>query len=103
MIKQAIVLALVALSAGACAVEHRTVVVADDPCTSYGFTASSADYARCQQRIADQRRYGRVTVGYSEAQIVSDSQVACASYGVARGTAQYDRCVQNEVAARRPA
>jgi hypothetical protein len=79
------------------------VVVADDPCASYGFTASSADYVRCQQRIADQRRYGRVTVGYSEAQIVSDSQVACASYGVPRGTAQYDRCVQNEVAARRPA
>ena len=103
MIKHAMALALVALSAGACAVEHRTVVVADDPCTSYGFTASSADYVRCQQRIADQRRYGRVTVGYSEAQVVADSQVACASYGVPRGTAQYDRCVQNEVAARRPA
>jgi hypothetical protein len=102
MIKQALVLALVALSAGACAVEHRTVVVADDPCTSYGFTASSADYVRCQQRVADQRRYGRVATGYSEAQIVSDSQAACLSYGLARGTAPYDRCVQNEVAARRP-
>ncbi len=41
--KQALVLALVALSASACAVEHRTVVVADDPCTSYGYTASSAE------------------------------------------------------------
>lgn len=102
MIKQALVLALVALSAGACAVEHRTVVVADDPCTSYGFTASSADYVRCQQRVADQRRYGRVAAGYSEAQIVSDSQAACLSYGLPRGTAPYDRCVQNEVAARRP-
>jgi len=100
---KAMVLALVALSAGACAVEHRTVVVADDPCTSYGFTASSTDYVRCQQRIAEQRRYGRMTVGYSEAQIVADSQVACVSYGISRGTAQYDRCVQNEVAARRPA
>ena len=100
---KAMVLALVALSAGACAVEHRTVVVADDPCTSYGFTASSTDYVRCQQRIAEQRRYGRVTAGYSEAQIVADSQVACVSYGISRGTAQYDRCVQNEVAARRPA
>ena len=99
---KALALALVALSAGACAVEHRTVVVADDPCTSYGFTASSADYARCQQRVADQRRYGRMTVGYSEAQIVADSQVACVSYGISRGSAQYDRCVQNEVAARRP-
>lgn len=103
MMKQAMALALVALSAAACGVEHRTVVVADDPCTTYGFTASSADYVRCQQRIADQRRYGRVALGYSEAQIVADSQAACVSYGVPRGTAQYDRCVQNEVAARRPA
>lgn len=102
MIKQALVLALVALAAGACAVEHRTVVVADDPCTSYGFTASSADYVRCQQRVADQRRYGRAAVGYSEAQIVSDSQTACLSYGLPRGTAPYDCCVQNEIAARRP-
>ena len=100
--KQALVLALVALSAGACAVEHRTVVVADDPCTSYGFTASSADYARCQQRVADQRRYGRVAMGYSEAQIMTDSQTACSSYGLPRGTTPYDRCVQNEMAARRP-
>lgn len=103
MMKQAMVLVLVSLAAGACAVEHRTVVVSDDPCTSYGFTASSADYARCQQRVADQRRYGRMTVGYSEAQIVANSQAACVSYGIPRGTAQYDRCVQNEVAARRPA
>jgi len=100
---KAMTLALVALSAGACAVEHRTVVVADDPCTSYGFTASSADYVRCQQRVADQRRYGRVAMGYGEAQVVADSQAACVSYGIPRGTAQYDRCVQNEVVARRPA
>ncbi|MBI3199152.1 MAG: hypothetical protein HYZ40_16930, partial [Rhodospirillales bacterium] len=82
---KAMAFALVALFAGGCAVEHRTVVVADDPCTTYGFTASSADYVRCQQRVADQRRYGRVSVGYSEAQIVADSQVACASYGIPRG------------------
>ncbi|OFW98428.1 MAG: hypothetical protein A3D94_04205 [Alphaproteobacteria bacterium RIFCSPHIGHO2_12_FULL_66_14] len=102
MMKQTMVLALVGLAASACAVEHRTVVVSDDPCTSYGFTASSADYVRCQQRIAEQRRYGRATAGYSEARVVADSQAACVSYGVPRGTAQYDRCVQNEVAARRP-
>ena len=36
--------------------DRGSVVVADDPCTSYGFTASSADYVRCQQRVADQRR-----------------------------------------------
>ncbi len=103
MMKQALVFALVALSAGACAVENRTVVVADDPCTSYGFTASSADYVRCQQSVADQRRFGRAAMGYSNAQIVADSQTACLSYGLPRGTASYDRCVQNEVAARRPA
>jgi hypothetical protein len=43
-----------------------------------------------------------IAVGYSEAMIVADSQVACASYGIARGSAQYDRCVQDEFAVRRP-
>jgi len=101
MMKQLMVLG-VALAAGACAVEHKTVVVADDPCTTYGFTASSADYARCQARIAEQRRLGRVAVNYGDARIMTDSQAACTSYGIPRGTAQYDRCVQNEFAARRP-
>jgi hypothetical protein len=101
MMKQLMVLGVV-LAAGACAVEHKTVVVADDPCTSYGFTASSADYARCQARIAEQRRLGRVAVNYGDARIMTDSQAACTSYGIPRGTAQYDRCVQNEFAARRP-
>ncbi len=100
--KHALVLAFVAVAAGACAVERRTVVVADDPCASYGYTAPSADYARCQQRVADQRHYGRAAAGYSEAQIVADSQIACLSYGLPLGTAPYDRCVKNEVAARRP-
>ena len=101
MMKQLMALG-VALAAGACAVEHKTVVAVDDPCTAYGFTASSADYARCQARIAEQRRYGRVAVNYGEARIMSDSQAACSSYGIPRGTTQYDRCVQNEFAARRP-
>jgi hypothetical protein len=52
--------------------------------------------------IADQRRAGRVIVGYSESAIIADSQAACASYGVPRGSAQFDRCVQDEFAARRP-
>jgi hypothetical protein len=102
MTRQLLVLAILAL-AGGCATEHRTVVVsAADPCTSYGFTASSADYIRCQQMIADQRRAGRVVVGYSEATIIADSRAACASYGVPRASAQFDRCVQDEFAARRP-
>ena len=95
-----------ALVAGACAVEHKTVVVpasaVDDPCTRYGFTASSADYVSCQARIAEQRRAGRAGATYGDARITADAQVACSSYGIPRGTAQYDRCVQDEFAARRP-
>jgi hypothetical protein len=73
MTRQFLVLGILALT-GACTTEHRTVVVsAADPCASYGFTASSADYVRCQQMIADQRRAGRVVVGYSEAAIIADS------------------------------
>jgi hypothetical protein len=102
MARQALVLGVLVLISG-CTSEHRTVVMsAADACTNYGFTASSADYARCQQMIADRRRAGRVTVGYSEAMLIADSQAACASYGIARGTAQFDRCVQDEFAARRP-
>ena len=101
MIKQFVVLGVV-LSAGAWSVEHKTVVAADDACTTYGFTASSADYARCQTRIAEQRRLGRVAMSYGDARTTTDSQAACTSYGIAPGTAQYDRCVQNEFAARRP-
>jgi hypothetical protein len=101
MKKQLIVLGL-ALAAGACAVEHRTVVAAEDPCTTYGFTASSADYARCQARLAEQRRLGRVAASYGDARIIADSQMACTGYGIPRGTPSYDRCVQDEFAARRP-
>ncbi len=89
---------------GGCTSEHHTVVMsAADPCTSYGLTASSTDYMRCQEMIAERRRMGRVVVGYSEAQLVADAQAACVSYGLPRGSAYFDRCVQDEVAARRPA
>jgi hypothetical protein len=102
--KHALVVGLVALvTAASCATEHRTVVVASgDACTRYGFTASTDDYIRCQRLIAERRRMGRVAVGYSDSQIMADSQAACASYGVPRGTANFDRCVQDEFAARRP-
>ena len=102
MARQALVLGMLVLM-GSCASEHRTVVMsAADPCTSYGFTASSIDYGRCQQMIVDQRRAGRMAAGYSDAMIAADSQAACASYGVPRGSAQFDRCIQDEFAARRP-
>jgi hypothetical protein len=102
MARQALVLGMLVLLGG-CTTEHRTVVMsAADPCTSYGFTASSADYVRCQQMIAAQRRAGRMAMGSSEAMIGADSQAACASYGIQRGSAQFDRCIQDEFAARRP-
>src|SRR5471032_1724451 len=98
MLKHAIVLGLIALGASACAAEHRTVVVAsDDACARYGFTASTADYVRCQQSIAEQRRV-RIVPGYPQAQLIADSQAACAAYGVPPNSAQYDRCVQDEFA-----
>jgi hypothetical protein len=103
MIKHVVLLGLIALGAGACAVEHRTVVVASgDACTNYGFTQSTDDYNRCQQMIVEQRRRGRVAAGYDDAQIMADSRAACASYGVPGGSAPFDRCVQDEFAARRP-
>jgi hypothetical protein len=103
MIRQIAVLGFIAFAAGACATEHRTqVVVADDACTRYGFTASTGDYIRCQDQLAAQRRAGRVAVGYDGARLAADAQAACDSYGVPRGSANFDRCVQDEFAARRP-
>src|SRR3954463_7669597 len=103
MARQALALALLALSAGACATEHRTVVVAaDDACTRYGFTATTPDYIRCQREIAAARRAAPVAIVVSEAQLVAESQAACQSYGIPPGTAQFDRCIRDEFAARRP-
>ena len=103
MIKQAVAFGLIMLGAAGCVTEHRTVVATGgDACARYGFTASTDDYIRCQRLVAEQRRAGRVTAGYSTAQIMADSQAACAFYGVPRATAQFDRCVQDEFAARRP-
>jgi hypothetical protein len=101
--RQALILALVALGTGACATEHRTVVVAaDDACTRYGFTAATVDYVRCQEQVAVARGAGRRVVVESQAQLVAESQAACEAYGLPRGTAQFDRCIQDEFAARRP-
>lgn len=103
MIKQIALMTCVALAASACATEHRTeVVVANDACTRYGFTTSTADYVRCQDQLAAQRRLGRYAAGYDNARLTVDAQAACQSYGVPRGSANFDRCVQDEFAARRP-
>ena len=97
-----LVLGTIALTASACAVEHRAVVVAEDACSRYGFTASTRDYQRCQAELARQRQAGRVSREYGEARVTADAQMACDSYGVPRGSAQFDRCVQDEFVARRP-
>lgn len=102
MFNRILILGAVALSAGACAVEHRAVVSSEDACGRYGFTASTRDYQRCQNELARQRQAGRVAMGYSEARLTADAQMACDSYGVPRGSAQFDRCVQDEFVARRP-
>jgi hypothetical protein len=103
MIKQFLALGFVAVAAAACATEHRAqVVVAEDACTRYGFTASTADYVRCQDQLAAQRRAGRVAIGYDNGRLTADALAACESYGVPRGTANFDRCVQDEFVARRP-
>ena len=101
MVKQLIVPG-VTLVAGACAVEHRTVVASDEPCTTYGFTASSTDYACCQARLAERHRLGQVAASYGDARIIVDSQAPCASYGIPLGSASYDRCVQDKFVERRP-
>jgi hypothetical protein len=103
MVKRTLVIGLIALGAGACATEHRTVVVTpSDACERYGFTASTDDYIRCQRLLAGQRRAGRVALGYSDARIMADSRAACAMYGIPQPSANFDRCVQDEFAARRP-
>jgi hypothetical protein len=100
---RAVFMAMVALAAGGCATEQRTVVVAaDDACTRYGFSSATADYVRCQQQVAAARRTTVVVAGVSSAELIAQSQIACDGYGVPRGTATYDRCVQDEFAARRP-
>lgn len=103
MVRQTVILALMALSAGACATEHRTTVAAaEDACVRYGFTAATVDYVRCQEQVQLARRSSRVAVDDTEAQLVAESDAACEAYGVTRGTAQFDRCIRDEFAARRP-
>jgi hypothetical protein len=100
---RAVFVALVAIAAGGCATEQRTVVMAsDDACTRYGFTAATVDYIRCQQQVAAARRTTVVVSAMSSAELIAQSQMACDGYGVPRGAAAYDRCVQDEFAARRP-
>lgn len=103
MVKRAMVLALMAFGAGACATEHRTVLATgDDTCTRYGFTAATVDYVRCQEQVDLARRSNRVAVVETEAQLAFEADAACEAYGISRGTAQFDRCIRDEFAARRP-
>lgn len=101
MAGRVVLVALLAL--GACATQHRTVVVAaDEACGRYGFTADTADYVRCREQVAISRQPTMGEMGASPAELIAQSQVACDGYGVPRGTPEFDRCVQDEFAARRP-
>jgi hypothetical protein len=92
-----------AATVGACAIESRTVVAAEDACTVYGFRMGTSEYRQCQSREAEARRLGRMPAGYSDAQLMAASQAACSSYGLAPYTDPYQRCVRREYAYRRPA
>jgi len=93
---------VLALGLGACVTETRTVVAADDVCSTYGFKVSSPEYRLCRDREAQARRTGRMSPSYAEARIVSDAQAACQSYGLHPYSDRYEDCVRNEHAARRP-
>src|SRR5260370_36063878 len=72
---------LVALGLAGCVTETRTVVAADDVCSTYGFKVSSPEYRLCRDREAAGHRSGRASPSYAEARIVADTQAACQSYG----------------------
>ena len=71
-------------------------------CTRYGGTVTTADFVRCQDQLAAQRRARRVALGYDSARLIADAQAACESYRVPRATPNFDTCVQEEFPARRP-
>jgi hypothetical protein len=93
---------LLVLGLAGCVTETRTVVAADDICSTYGFKVSSPEYRLCRDREAEARRQGRVSPSYAEARIVADSQAACQSYGLHPYSDRYEECVRNEHVARRP-
>jgi len=93
---------LVALGVAGCVTETRTVIAADDVCSTYGFKVSSPEYRLCRDREAEARHEGRVSPSYAEARIVADAQAACQSYGLHPYSDRYEECVRHEHEARRP-
>jgi hypothetical protein len=93
---------LLVLGLAGCVTETRTVVAADDICSTYGFKVSSPEYRLCRDREVAARREGRVSPSYAEARIVADSQAACQSYGLHPYSDRYEECVRHEHEARRP-
>ncbi len=102
MLSRILMVGVAAAALGACATETRTVMLSDDACSSYGFALNSPEYRRCKSREADARKAGRVSAGYSQAQLSTDARSACQSYGIAPYTDAYERCVRNEIAYRAP-
>jgi len=85
-----------------CVTETRTVIAADDVCSTYGFKVSSPEYRLCRDRETEARRQGRASPSYAEARVVADSQAACQSYGLHPYSDRYEECVRHEHEARRP-
>jgi hypothetical protein len=102
MLTRILMVGVAAAALGACVTETRTVMLSDDACSSYGFAVSSPEYRKCKSREADARKSGRVSAGYSQAQLSTDARSACQSYGIAPYTDAYERCVRNEIAQRAP-
>lgn len=103
MLGRILMIGAAATALGACSIENRTVLAADDACSVYGFRLGTSEYERCQSREAAARRAGRMRAGYSQAQLMADSQAACSSYGLTPYTDRYERCVRGEYAYRQPA
>jgi hypothetical protein len=114
MVRNALALVAVGLSAAACTYSSTTTaaipaapgpVLVSSPsaaaCADYGFVPGTIAYNRCIEREHAARLRGRVVVGYAEAQLAADARDACHSYGLEPGTSYYARCVSREVDVRR--
>jgi hypothetical protein len=114
MLRTVFAVAAVGLTAGACTYSSTTTaaippapgpVLVSSPsaaaCVDWGFVPGTVAYNRCVEREQAARTYGRVPMGYAEAQLVTDARVACSSYGLDPASPVYGRCVNREIDARR--
>ena len=62
MIRQHIVAAMAMIGLASCTTEHRSYVVADDACTSYGYQVGTPRYRLCTEQEAKSPGTGRLRV-----------------------------------------